>query len=868
MAGLSPFMQQYKRIKAENPDTILFFRLGDFYEMFFEDAELVSKELDLTLTGRDCGLEERAPMCGVPYHSCETYIARLIAKGYKVAICEQTEDPATAKGLVRREIVRVITPGTVTESAMLQEGASNYLASVFTLHDECAVTFVDTSTGQLFLTTLPAGDRQTERLTDELSRFAPSEIIMNASSVNDELIRFIGQRLGCCYGVMDEEKFDPSAFLSLVLDHFHVDKPEDLRIASGSAALYAVAAALDYLFDTQMTNLANINTVDIYSDSEYMRLDASARRNLELFANNRAGGKKGSLVWVLDRTKTAMGRRLLTLWLEQPLVQIAMIERRQHAVGELVQKTTLCAELGDALKGIDDLERLMTRVVYRTASPRDVLALGRTATRMPPLRALLQNGACDYLRQIYRDLDDLQDIAELVERAIDPDAPALLKDGGFIRTGYSKELDQIRQDKNGGRELIAEVEKREQERTGIKNLRVKYNKVFGYYIEITNSYKHLTPDDYIRKQTTTNAERYITQELKDLEQRVLTANDRSIQLEHELFNQVRNCIAEQLERVQRTAKAIAALDVLRSFADVALANHYTCPALSRDGRILITQGRHPVVETISEMPFVPNDCTLDRADNRCAIITGPNMAGKSTYMRQVALITIMAQIGSFVPAASAHIGVVDAVFTRVGASDDLFSGQSTFMVEMSEVANILRNATPNSLLILDEIGRGTSTYDGMAIARAVLEYVTSKKLGAKTLFATHYHELTEMADSMPGVKNYNVAVKKRGDDITFLRRIVPGGADRSYGVEVAALAGVPKEVVRRAKVILAHLEDGKQAPVAPAAAAPEGAMQLTFNSMPDHPVIRKLKETDVNTLTPIEAMNLLYELSKMIDSPQ
>lgn len=862
MAGLSPMMQQYLVIKEQNPGSILFFRLGDFYEMFFEDAELVSRELDLVLTGKECGMEERAPMCGIPYHSSENYIARLIAKGYKVAICEQTEDPAKAKGLVKREVVRVVTPGTVTESSMLQEGTSNYLASIFRLKNDCAITFVDTSTGQLHLTSL-GNTRINESVIGELGRFMPTEVIMNQASADSIVLSFIQKRLGCCYGIMDETKFDPDAYTDLVTRHFHVKKPEELKIEPGSAALFSVAAALDYLFDTQMTGLENINQVDIYTESEFMQVDLSARKNLELFSNTRAGSKKGSLFWVLDRTKTPMGRRLLSTWLERPLVQPVAINRRLNAVHELFENGALCEELSASLKGIYDLERLMTRVVFRSASPKDLLDLAEGARRLPAVRKKIAGASSDMLRIIYEDIDELQDIVSLVDASIDPKAPAILKDGGVIKEGYHKELDEIRQDSGSGRELILAMEKKEQAATGIKNLKIKFNKVFGYYIEITNSFKHLTPEHYIRKQTTVNAERYITQELKELEQRVLGATDRAVQLEYELYTDIREQLGKKLNRVQKTAAAVASLDVLQSMACVARERNYCCPSIATDGRLVIMEGRHPVVETISELPFVPNDCILDRQENRCAIITGPNMAGKSTYMRQVALITIMAQIGSFVPASSAHIGIVDAVYTRVGASDDLFMGQSTFMVEMSEVANILKHATKNSLLILDEIGRGTSTYDGMAIARAVLEYIASKKLGAKAMFATHYHELTQLSQLLPGVNNYNIAVKKRGDAITFLRRIVPGSADRSYGIEVAALAGVPKEVVQRAKIILEELESGESLPqpLPPEKVVEEG--QLSFASLPGNPIVQKLKETDINTLTPIEAMNLLFELSAM-----
>ncbi|MBR3843941.1 MAG: DNA mismatch repair protein MutS, partial [Clostridia bacterium] len=862
MAGLSPMMQQYLQIKEENPGTIVFFRLGDFYEMFFEDAKLVSKELDLTLTGRDCGLEERAPMCGVPHHSSETYIARLIEKGYKVAICEQVEDPALSKGLVRREIVRIVTPGTVTESAMLEDGASNYLASIFKYHDSCAICFVDTSTGQLLLTTL-GKDRVNEALICELGRFMPREVILNQAAADSLIISFIQKKLGCCFGIMDENLFDPHAYTNLVTEHFKVKKPEDLKIDPNSAALFSVAAALDYLFDTQMTGLENINKIEIYSDKEFMQIDLSARRNLDLFANTRSGNTRGSLFWVLNRTSTSMGKRMLTNWLERPLLQPAEINRRLHGVTELYNDGAFVAQLDETLSCITDLERLMTRIVYHSASPKDMLDLGIGASALPKLRSMIAHCECDILKTIYHDIDELQDVSQLILSAIDEKPPKNLKDGGVILKGFDEELDRVREDGVNGRHLIEEMETLEKERTGIKNLKIKYNKVFGYYIEVTNSFKHLTPDHYIRKQTTVNSERYITEELKSLEGRVLGANDRAIAMEHEIFNRIRETLGKSLYRVQRTAAAIATLDVLRSLAEVALDRNYCCPTIATDGRLVIQEGRHPVVETISDVPFVPNDCNLDEESNRCAIITGPNMAGKSTFMRQNALITIMAQIGSYVPAKTAHVGIVDAVYTRVGASDDLFMGQSTFMVEMSEVANILKNATKHSLLILDEIGRGTSTYDGMAIARAVLEYIVSRKLGAKAMFATHYHELTALSQTMEGVNNFNVAVKKRGESITFLRRIIPGAADRSYGIEVAALAGVPKELVSRAREILKDLEFNQPGVPVSVDDPVEHSVQLTFGSMPDNPVVQRLKQVDMDTFTPIEALNLLYELSDL-----
>ena len=866
MASLSPMMAQYFKIKEENPGTILFFRLGDFYEMFYDDAKLVSKELELTLTQKACGQEEKAPMCGVPFHSCEGYIARLVEKGYKVAICEQTEDPATAKGLVKRGIVRVVTPGTVTESSMLDEGKNNFLASVYRKENTAAIAFVDTSTGQFYLTEL-SGDDVDDKIINELGSFCPTEVIANRSALSDSLSLFIRDRLGCCFDLLDEQSFNTQTCSDTLKRHFKVTSVEDLGLKEQSVSVSAAGSALEYLFSTRMTGLENITKIENYASSQFMRLDLSARRNLELFETMRAKEKKGSLLWVLDKTNTAMGKRMLRSWLEQPLINPAAISKRLSAVEELYDDTTICYEINDILSGVFDIERLMTRVVYSSANAPDLLSLASAVSHLPRLKDLLKNSKASLLKEIYNDIDELYDICELVGRSIDEKAPAIMRDGGIIKQGYNADLDLLRDDMNGGSSTVSAVEARERERTGIKNLKVGYNKVFGYYIEITNSFKHLTPDDYIRKQTTANAERYITEELKNLEQRILGARERSIRLEHELFTEVRSQIAEQFSRVQRTAKAVARLDVLTSFAIVARQKNYCRPEISDDGRIEIKEGRHPVVETVIDTPFVSNDTHLDMGNNRCAVITGPNMAGKSTYMRQVALIAIMAQIGSFVPASYAKIGIVDAVFTRVGASDDLFSGQSTFMVEMNEVAGILKNATKHSLLILDEIGRGTSTFDGMSIAQAVLEYIVSKKLGAKVMFATHYHELTCLAGSLEGVNNFNIAVKKRGDDITFLRRIVPGGADRSYGIEVAALAGVPKSVVRRAKEILAELESGEHKSMLRPTETPEeyDNIQMSLMSAADNPIVEKLKSMDIDTLTPIEAMNRLYELKKEAD---
>lgn len=884
--SFSPMMNQYLKIKEENPGTILFFRLGDFYEMFFDDAKLVSKELELTLTQKACGQEEKAPMCGVPYHSCEAYIARLVGKGYKVAICEQTEDPAEAKGLVDRSIVRVVTPGTAIEGLLLEEGKNNFLASLYRKDDgTAAIAFVDSSTGEFKLTEF-SGEGIDAKIINELGKNTPKEIIANRAAITPDVKKYLTDRLTCCLDFLEENSFDSKVCEEAVKKHFEIDDLKKAGLKEGTAGLSAAGAALEYLFSARMTNLENINGISLYSSSQFMRLDNSARRNLELFETLRSGEKKGSLLGVIDKTNTSMGKRLIRSYLEQPLVNKDEIEARLSAVEELHSNTALCFEITDCLSGIFDIERLMSRVVYQIADSKDLLALASAAGHLPKLKRLIKDCKSRMIRSIYNDLDELSDIHSLVNRAIDYNAPQLFRDGGIIKSGYNKDLDSLRDDMNGGSKIISSVEARERERTGIKNLKVGYNKVFGYYIEITNSFKHLTPPEYTRKQTTTNAERYITEELKNLEQRVLGAKEKSIHLEQELFADVRRRIARQQSRVQTSAKAVALLDVLTGFAVVARNNHYCRPEIYEDGRIEILEGRHPVVETVNDTPFVSNDTHFDMKHHRCAVITGPNMAGKSTYMRQVALITIMAQMGCFVPAKSAKIGIVDAVYTRVGASDDLFSGQSTFMVEMNEVSEILESATKDSLVILDEIGRGTSTFDGMSIAQAVLEYIVSNKLGAKAMFATHYHELTFIADRLKGVDNFSIAVKKRGDEITFLRRIVKGGADRSYGIEVAALAGVPKSVVKRAKEILAELESGQHpgccngavgkyaGETADTAVYSESAkdetenegVQMSLMSGEQNPVIKILKALDIDTLTPIEAMNALYELKKQAES--
>lgn len=862
MAELSPMMKQYFEIKSQHKDSILFFRLGDFYEMFYEDAKIASKELDLTLTGRDCGQDERAPMCGVPYHSCEAYISRLISKGYRVAICEQTEDASKAKGLVKREVVRVITPGTVIEDSMLDESKNNFLASISIIGNNAGLCFVDASTGSLNLTEFDCKNTD-QRIIGELGRFNPSEILATADiTKRKELLDFIENKLSCRITERTADDFEPELVKEVILTHFMTIDLEALELKDGSAAVSALGAALKYLYETQRTGLSSINEINFYQESQFMRLDLSTIRNLELLETMRNKEKRGSLLWVLDKTKTAMGKRRIRAWIEQPLINIAEIEMRLNAVDEIAGDTIMRGELLEQLTGIHDLERLMTRIVYGTAGARELKSLSSTIGRLPRLKVLLQGSKSRLLNDIYDKIDLLEDVYNLIEAAIMDEPPVTVREGGIIKQGYNQEVDLLREDINDTKGVLVRVENQEKERTGIKTLKVRYNKVFGYYIEVTNSYKSMVPPEYIRKQTLTNCERYITEELKNLESRILGAKEKIVQLEYELFEDVRKKVAGQLERIRSTASAVAVLDVLCSFAETAVKNNYCRPKLNDEGRMHITEGRHPVVEAILKTPFVPNDTILDNKENRCAIITGPNMAGKSTYMRQVALISLMAQIGSFVPAKMADLCIVDAIYTRVGASDDLSAGQSTFMVEMSEVAHILKNATSKSLLILDEIGRGTSTYDGMSIARAVIEYVTDRKIGAKTLFATHYHELTVLEDQIDGVKNYNIAVKKRGDDITFLRRIVRGGADQSYGIEVGKLAGIPDKVIERAKEILKTIEkDGVS------------TKRTTYinNSYSDEPQVSlgmqgaqlitdELKRLDVNTLTPIEAMTKLFEL--------
>lgn len=867
MAELSPMMKQYFEIKKDYPDTILLFRLGDFYEMFYDDAKLASKELELVLTGRDCGQEERAPMCGVPFHSADSYIANLVQKGYKVAVCEQTEDPKQAKGIVKREVIRVISAGTVIESSMLDETKNNYLASCCLMFESVGLCFADVSTGMLYLTEI--NDNPDERTVDEFARFMPSEIIMNKEAASmKRFSAFVSKKLEATAEVLPAQRFDFEANSKIVLKHFDRSSLESLNLENRHSAVCALGAVLSYLYEAQKTELNNIKDINFFNDAKYMKIGLSTRRNLEITETMRDREKKGSLLWVLDRTKTAMGKRMIRNWLECPLYDCARISKRHNAVDELCGSSEKRQELTELMSGIYDMERLMTRVLYNTANAKELLSLKMTLAPLPEIKENLSSSNSALLKKIYEDIDLLSDVYNLIENSISEDAPFSVREGGMIKDNFNSELDELRGIVEGGQSFLTELQAKEQEITGIKKLKIGYNRVFGYYFEVPNAFKEIVPETYIRKQTLSNCERYITQELKDLEAKVLGARERIVSLEYEIFSSVRKKIGEQYERTKKTSRAIAELDVLCSFANTAVSNNYTRPDVNDSDKIIIKDGRHPVIEKmLRDTPFVPNDTELDCGENRIAIITGPNMAGKSTFMRQVAIIVIMAQIGSFVPASYASIGLVDSVFTRVGASDDLASGQSTFMVEMSEVADILENATDKSLIILDEIGRGTSTYDGMSIAKAVLEYVADKRtLGAKTLFATHYHELTELENEMDSVKNYNIAVKKRGDDIIFLRRIVRGGADGSYGIDVARLAGVPNAVVKRAKVILKSLERSDPRQIVTDGGRDETEaetenMQVSFNSSINSEITDELKNLDVNTLTPIEALSKLYELS-------
>ena len=864
----TPMMLQYFDIKNQYKDHLLFYRLGDFYEMFFDDAKTASRELDLTLTGRDCGMPERAPMCGVPFHSADSYIARLIAKGYKIAICEQTEDPALAKGLVKREVIRVITPGTVTESGMLNEGQNNYLCAICFSGASVGLSFADISTAKVCATQLT--DAGTDKICSELAAFAPKEILSNADRTDyPELYTFAKDRLGAFFDDTRGELFENGNFSELEA-RFGKEVFASHGLGAGSPAVTALDALVRYIRETQKVDLTYINTLEYYTNELYLGLDVNTRRSLELCETLRTKEKRGTLLWVLDRTKTAMGARLLRKWLEQPLVSVGAILNRQQAVAELADGYIEKEELQNLLSSVGDLERLMTKIVYNTAGGKDLRALYQTISVLAPVREQLKGMVSPELAKLHSDLDELSDIGAYIDRAIVEEPPFSIREGGFIKKGFSPEIDELNAIQADGKSWIASVEQSERELTGIKGLKIGYNRVFGYYIEVTNSYKEQVPDRYIRKQTLTGCERYITQELKDMEAKILGAKDKVCALEYEEFQKLRSFIAENVLRVQKTADILSKLDVYVSLADVAVRNNYVCPEVDASDAIVIKDGRHPVVEKFlkNEM-FVPNDVNLNESE-RLMLITGPNMAGKSTYMRQTALIILMAQIGSFVPASSARIGVVDKLFTRIGASDDLAAGQSTFMLEMTECAYILKNATARSFILYDEIGRGTSTYDGMSIARAIIEYTVSKKLYAKTMFATHYHELTELEDLCRGVVNYNIVAKKRGDELIFLRKIVRGAADESYGIEVAKLAGVPDEVVKRAGKILASIDE--HAPVDPKKnllpKTDGGIATLGLETIVYDKVCEDIKKLDVNTLTPIEALGKLYEMKKILEGAE
>ena len=875
---LTPMMKQYMQTKEEYKDCILFYRLGDFYEMFFDDALTASKELEITLTGKNCGLEERAPMCGIPYHAVDSYLNRLVSKGYKVAICEQVEDPKTAKGIVKREVIRVVTPGTNLDTQGLDETKNNYIMCIVYMADRYGLSVADVTTGEYLVTEL---DSQT-KLMDELYKFMPSEIVCNEAFYMSGMdLDDLKNRLHMAIYSLEAWYFDDALCRETLQEHFKVASLEGIGLSDYECGMIASGALLKYLEETQKNSLSHMSRLTRYATGNYMVLDSATRRNLELVETLREKQKRGSLLWVLDKTKTAMGARTLRKYVEQPLIDKKSIVKRLDAVAELKDNAICREEIREYLNPVYDLERLVGKITYQSANPRDLIAFQSSLSMLPSVKCILKDMESDLLKEIYEELDPLEELCDLVGRAIQEEPPLAMKEGGIIKDGYNEEVDRLRKAKSEGKNWLADLETKEREKTGIKNLRIRYNKVFGYYLEVTNSFKDLVPDYYTRKQTLANAERYIIPELKELEDTILGAEDKLCALEYELYCEVRNTIAAELTRIQRTAKAVAKLDVIASLALVAERNNYVRPKINEKGVIDIRDGRHPVVEKmIPNDMFIANDTYLDDKKQRISIITGPNMAGKSTYMRQAALIVLMAQLGSFVPASSANIGLVDRIFTRVGASDDLASGQSTFMVEMNEVANILRNATSKSLLILDEIGRGTSTFDGLSIAWAVVEYISnSKLLGAKTLFATHYHELTELEGKISNVNNYCIAVKEKGDDIVFLRKIVKGGADKSYGIQVAKLAGVPNPVINRAKEIVEELVTaditGKVKDIAVQGSETKKKTQkkldevdLTqfslFDTVKDDDVLNELKELDISHMTPMDAMNKLYQLQNKL----
>lgn len=855
---MTPMMTQYLKTKEEYEDCILFYRLGDFYEMFFDDAIKASKELEITLTGKDCGLSERAPMCGVPFHSASVYIAKLIEKGYKVAICEQVEDPKTAKGIVKREVIRVVTPGTVVDEELLDEKNNNYLAVIYSQRDKYGFAVSDISTGEIYTTEISGADEA----LNEIARYEPKEILLNSDAA-EKLSAQVELRFHITPDECTDDFFENSEFEKNILQQFGKNSLSEIALDTKTYAVRAVGAMIAYLEHTQKTSLTYLNTINTYEVNQYMDIDVNTRRNLEITETMRDKVKRGSLLWVLDNTETSMGARLLKQWIEKPLINPIEINKRLYSVKELTENIMLRDDLSAVLSGTYDISRIISRISLGTVTPKDLIALKMTLLQLPELEYTLSNVKSPMLGDMRKNFDLLEDVCDLLERAINDEPPALLRDGNVIKEGFNEEIDNLRIAMRDGKKWLAALENEERESTGISKLKVGYNKVFGYYIEITKSAIKDVPDYYIRKQTLANCERYITPKLKEIENTILGASEKIVTLESYVFEQVRTSVSEEIERLKNAAHIIATTDVLLSLAQTAYKNNFTMPEISDNGKIEITDGRHPVVEKMSKNSmFVPNDTLLNNDDDRMIIITGPNMAGKSTYMRQVALITLMAQIGSFVPAKSAKIGIVDKIFTRVGASDDISSGQSTFMLEMTEVSHILKNATSKSLIILDEIGRGTSTFDGLSIAWAVVEYIQNKhKIGAKTLFATHYHELTELEEELDGVKNYRIAVKKRGDDITFLRKIVRGGADDSYGIEVAALAGVPKEVINGAKKILKKIENDEIVVEHTAKKHEDTTNQIGFGDGIANEIADELKNMDVTTYTPIEAMNKLYELA-------
>ncbi|MCR5705103.1 MAG: DNA mismatch repair protein MutS [Eubacterium sp.] len=875
---LTPMMKNYLETKAQNPDCIIFYRLGDFYEMFFDDATTASREMEITLTGKSCGLEERAPMCGVPFHAVDTYLNRLVSKGYKVCIVEQVEDPAQAKGLVKREVVRIVTPGTNLNTAAMDEGKNNYLMSIAYISDRFGISIADVTTGDYYVTEV-----QSERnVLDEINKFMPTEIICNHAFLMSGLdISDLKNRLNISVFELEQWYFDEELCSDILKTHFGISDLAGLGISEMVLGIISAGSLMKYLYETQKNSLSHITKLLPYSTNTFMILDTSTRRNLELCETLREKQKRGSLLWVLDKTKTAMGARTLRSYIEQPLISKQEITARQKVIEELNRSMITRDELREYLSPIYDLERLLSKISYRSANPRDLIAFKTSLSMLPHIKSIIEDFKSPLFTEIYEQLDPLKDITDLIEDSIAEDPPIAIKEGGIIRTGYNAEIDRLRSAKTEGKVWLAELEAEERERTGIKNLKIKFNKVFGYYLEVTNSFKDLVPEDYVRKQTLTNAERFTTTKLKELEEIIVGAEDKLFSLEYEIFTAIREEIFNQMNRIQMTAKAVAQIDVFASLAFVAERNHYVKPKINDRGIIDIKDGRHPVVEKMmDENMFISNNTYLDQNNNRLAIITGPNMAGKSTYMRQTALITLMAQIGSFVPAREANISICDKIFTRVGASDDLASGQSTFMVEMTEVANILRNATSHSLLILDEIGRGTSTFDGLSIAWAVAEYISDKKiLGAKTLFATHYHELTELEGTLPGVHNYCISVKEQGDDIVFLRKIITGGADKSYGIQVAKLAGVPDSVLDRAKELVLELSNADitmrakdiaqgmlpGTKVLPGINDDPDAHQMTlFDTVREDDIIKEIEEMDLGAMTPIEGLNYLYKLQNQL----